>query len=107
MPRDVTSAMSSAVTIEQQIELIRSIHQCAARFVEAVTIVEHGPTGLSEQVVHVFDLAGHPRASRCYVCFVRQAGQQAVFVPILHEGRVVGPRSAYQDALRKTSDQAT
>jgi hypothetical protein len=46
---------------------IETMHKCTARFVESVPVIElfRGEVAW-DGVVETFELAGHPRAKRCY-----------------------------------------
>ena len=46
---------------------IRAIHGCDSRFIETVDVTASSPRGVSRLKVSLFDLIGHPKATRCYV----------------------------------------
>lgn len=74
---------------------IRANFGCGARLREAVPVQEsfQGET-VFEGIVHVFDLAGHPTASRCYVW-----DSGAGIVTVLHEPPVDSPAAAVRAAI--------
>jgi hypothetical protein len=46
---------------------IERMHGCKATLAQSVPVRErHGDTTVWEGVVHVFDLSGHPKATRAY-----------------------------------------
>lgn len=55
------------------------------------SVVWHG-------VVEVFDLVGHPSASRCYAWAYQRDGKERRVV-VLHAGPIDSPRRAVQAAL--------
>jgi hypothetical protein len=69
--------------------------------VESVRVKEtfQGKT-VWEGVVQVFDLSGHPTASRCYAWFylVDDSGKRKFFA-VLHQGPVDSPQTAVRAAI--------
>jgi hypothetical protein len=54
-------------TPEQLQGAVESMHDCKARLAQSVPVRErHGDATVWEGVVHVFDLTGHPKATRAY-----------------------------------------
>ena len=48
-------------------QAVESMHDCKARLVRSVPVRErHGDVTALGGVVHVFDLTGHPKATRAY-----------------------------------------
>ncbi len=76
-------------------DAIRHLHQCEPRFVESVPVRE---TLLGRVVwdgeVSVFDLTGHPTASRCYSWSYATEGERRKFVAVLHVPHVESPVEA-------------
>lgn len=88
--------------IEALIEAIRNLHGCKATWVESVPVKEtfQGKT-VWEGTVHVFDLTGHPTASRCYAwSYVsdEKTGKRKFFA-VLHQGPVNSPQAAVRAAI--------
>lgn len=55
------------VSPDQLKHAVESQHGCKARLAQSVPIKErHGNATVWEGVVHVFDLTGHPKATRAY-----------------------------------------
>jgi hypothetical protein len=92
-------------------ELKRAVeaeHGGTATLVQSVPILErtrlHTADGTREitvweGVVHVFDLAGHPKATRAYAwCSERTDGKRR-FYAVLHMGPVMGPVEAVRAAI--------
>jgi hypothetical protein len=52
-----------------------------------------------EGVVHVFDLAGHPKAKRAYACSSERDDGKRRFYAVLHMGPVTGPAEAMRAAI--------
>jgi len=80
---------------------VESQHGGKATFVEAVPVKETF-IGAREWngTVHVFDLAGHPRATRAYAWSSPVEGSDTRrFFAILHSGAVTSPRDAVKTAL--------
>lgn len=79
---------------------IRRLHGAKAIWVEAVSVTEtyEGET-VWEGVVQVFDLEGHPAASRCYAwSHVTDEGKKR-YVAVLHVPPVDSPQAAVRAAV--------
>ncbi|MBS0386164.1 MAG: hypothetical protein JSS00_12535 [Proteobacteria bacterium] len=87
---------------EQLREAIESQHGGTATLVQAVPVHEvfQGET-VWEGVVHVFDLEGHPTASRAYAWshLVGDEGERRRFFAVLHAGPVKSPADAVRAAI--------
>jgi hypothetical protein len=58
----------SPETLETFQRAIREVHDCDSTYVESVPVHdEFQGKQVWEQIVHVFDLHGHPKAARAYV----------------------------------------
>ena len=81
---------------------IRDLHGYNSTWDEAVPVKEvwKGQT-VWEGIVHVFDLIGHPTATRCYAWSHATEGEKRRFVAVLHEGPVDSP----EQAVRATNIQ--
>ena len=84
-------------------DAIRDLHGCDAAWVESVPVKEtfKGRT-VWEGTVQVFDLTGHPTATRCYAWShaVDYSGTRR-FVAVLHEDPVNSPATAVRAAIVK------
>lgn len=72
---------------------IFDLHGCEATWIEAVPVKEtfQGQT-VWEGTVQVFDLLGHPTASRCYAwSHAVEGSENRRFVAVLHQGPVDSP----------------
>jgi hypothetical protein len=91
----------SEVSIEALKEAIRNLHGCEATWVESVPVKEQfeGQTAW-EGTVQVFDLHGHPQATRCYAwSHVVGESSKRRFVAVLHQGPVNSPQTAVRAAI--------
>jgi len=52
-----------------------------------------------EGIVHVFDLAGHPKATRAYAWSYELASGKRRFFAVLHLGGITGPVEAVRAAI--------
>ena len=81
---------------------IRDLYGCEAVFVEAVPVSETlEGQDVWEGVVYVFDLQGHPTATRCYAWahLVRGvSGRQKMFA-VLHQPPVDSPVAAVRASI--------
>ena len=79
---------------------IRDLHGCASVWVEAAPVKEtfQGKT-VWDGVVQIFDLKGHPTATRCYAWSHATTGKKRRFVAVLHQGPVDSPRAAVRAAI--------
>ena len=80
-------------------EAIHNLHSCDSIWVAAVPVTERleGET-VWDGEVQVFDLVGHPSASRCYAWSRSTEGNRRRFVTVLHEGPVDSPTAAVKAA---------
>lgn len=87
--------------IEELRDAIRRLHGAEAEHVESVPVKEtfKGKT-VWEGVVEVFDLSGHPAASRVYAWAHHGEGHKRErHVTVLHLGKVTSPLKAVQAAI--------
>ena len=87
-------------TIEALKEAIRNLHNCDSTWIESVPVKEtfEGQT-VWEGEVQVFDLHGHPSASRCYAWSHATEGSKRRFIAVLHEGPVDSAQKAVKAAI--------
>lgn len=83
-------------------EAVQNLHACKASWVESVPIKEtfQGQTAW-EGIVQVFDISGHPSATRCYAwSYVtdEKTGKRRFFA-LLHQGPVDSPQAAVRAAI--------
>jgi hypothetical protein len=79
---------------------VESQHGGTATLVQAVPVHEtHNGETVWDGVVHVFDLAGHPTASRAYAWSYERDDGKRRFFAVLHVPPITGPREAVQAAI--------
>lgn len=81
---------------------MHNLHVCKAKWIESVPVKEifEGQT-VWEGEVQVFELTGHPAASRCYAwSYVtdERTGKRKFFA-VLHQGSVDSPQAAVRAAI--------
>ena len=86
---------------EQLQEAVESMHHCKARLAQSVPVRErHGEATVWEGVVHVFDLTGHPKATRAYAWSSPIEGSdKRRFFAVLHLPPVTSPVEAVRAAI--------
>lgn len=85
--------------IEELQNAIRRLHECEADHLETVPITEsfQGQT-VWQGEVEVFNLRGHPKATRCYAwSYETEKGKK--HIAVLDLPPVVSPRSAVRAAI--------
>ena len=88
------------VSPDQLKQAVESQHGGTAKLAQSVPIREEfeGKT-VWDGVVHVFDLAGHPQATRAYAwSYERDDGKRRLFA-VLHVPPITGPRDAVRAAI--------
>ena len=91
----------SDVEIEELKQAVENQHDGIASFVQAVPVKEvfAGQT-VWEGVVHVFDLEGHPNATRAYAWSSPIEGSdKRRFFAVLHLGGIRSPQDAVRAAI--------
>src|ERR1700732_1622360 len=80
---------------------IENMHGGSAKFPQAVPVREtFEGKPVWEGVVHVFDLAGHPTATRAYAWqFPAEGSNQLRIVAVLHPARINSPLEAVRAAI--------
>src|SRR5215213_7849822 len=89
------------VEVEQMRNAVQNMHGGIATLVQAVPVREtfQGQT-VWEGVVHVFDLTGHPTATRAYAWpFPAEGSDQPRYVAVLHTDRINSPLEAVRAAI--------
>lgn len=88
-------------TADQLQQAVESMHHCTARLAQSVPVKEtHGGATVWEGVVHVFDLEGHPTASRAYAWSSPIEGSdKRRFFAVLHQMPILSPRQAVRAAI--------
>ena len=76
-------------------------HGCHARLEEVVPVSESFEGGSSwNGIVHVFELDGHPNASRCYAWFSPAEGKHPRrFYGVLHQDPITSPVDAVRASV--------
>lgn len=86
--------------IEALQDAIRRTHACEATFLERVPIREtFRDEVVWEGAVSVFDLVGHPKATRAYAWSHATEGTKRRFYAVLHLGPVDSPIAAVRAAI--------
>jgi IS1 family transposase len=89
-------------------EAIRHLHGAEPSFVESVPVrVEPEGRLLWDGEVQVFDLAGHPSATRCYAWSYATEGERRQFVAVLHVPQVESPEQVLNALVEGVSVRAT
>jgi hypothetical protein len=80
---------------------VESLHACKATLAQSVPVREHhGEATVWEGVVHVFDLTGHPKATRAYAWSSPIEGSdKRRFFAVLHLPPVTSPVEAVRAAI--------
>ena len=87
----------SAAELKQAVE---SQHGGTATFVQSVPIhEEHNGETVWDGTVAVFDLAGHPKATRAYAWSYERPDGKRRFFAVLHVPPITGPREAVRAAI--------
>ena len=89
------------VTVDQLAEAVENMHGGKACFVEAEEIREFSGERIAWQgIVHIFDLAGHPTATRAYAWSSPIEGSdKRRFYAVLHVPPVSSPADAVRAAI--------
>ncbi len=88
------------VAKETLVEAILDLHGCKAMWIESVPVKEtfQGKT-VWEGIVQVFNLFGHPPASRCYAWSHETEDGKRKFFAVLHQASVDSPQAAVRAAI--------
>jgi hypothetical protein len=79
---------------------VESQHGGTARLVQSVPVHEkHGGETVWEGTVHIFDLAGHPKANRAYAWSYELPDGKRRFFAVLHIPPIAGPVEAVRAAI--------
>ena len=84
------------------------MHTCKATLAQSVPVTErHGNATVWEGIVHVFHLAGHPKATRAYAWSSPIEGSdKRRFFAVLHLPPVTSPVDAVRAAIVAKSKKA-
>jgi hypothetical protein len=88
-------------SIEALQKVILDLHGCTSKWIEPVPIEEtfEGET-VWEGVVQVFEIKGHPKATRCYGwSHGLDDSKKRRFFAVLHQGPVDSPEKAVRAAI--------
>jgi hypothetical protein len=81
-------------------DAIRHVHECESRHVETVPLHEtHDGETVWNGAVEVFDLLGHPRATRAYAWSEAATGAKRRFFVVLHVPPVDSPVAALRVSI--------
>jgi hypothetical protein len=88
------------VPIPELKRAVESQHGGTVRFVQFVPVhEEHDGQTVWDGTVAVFDLAGHPKATRAYAWARELSGGKRRFIAVLHIPPITGPREAVRAAI--------
>jgi hypothetical protein len=89
------------VEADQLKEAVENMHHCKARMVQSTPVTEaHNGATVWEGLVHVFDLTGHPTATRAYAWSSPIKGSdKRRFFAVLHQGAIKSPADAVRAAI--------
>lgn len=96
------------VSVEALKEAFRNLHNCDSIWIETVLVTEtfQGQT-VWDGTVQVFDLIGHPTATRCYAwSHAVEGSENRRFVAVLHQGPVDSPENAIRVAIIQGNKEA-
>src|SRR5215212_2344073 len=94
-------ASMTEVEADQLRDAVQNMHGGTATLAQSVPVREtfQGQT-VWEGVVHVFDLAGHPTATRAYAWpFPAEGSDSPRYVAVLHTDRINSPLEAVRAAI--------
>jgi 8-oxo-dGTP pyrophosphatase MutT (NUDIX family) len=80
---------------------IHDIHGCESTWVESVVVTD-GPKGQSDWsgAVEIFDLYGHPKATRCYAWSYTEGDvMKPRRIAVLHQGPIDSPQAAVKSLI--------
>ena len=89
------------VNVEQLKQAVERMHRCTAKLVEAVSVLEmFQGQPVWQGIVHVFELTGHPTATRCYAWSspVGESDKRRFFA-VLHIPPITSPQDAVRAAI--------
>lgn len=87
--------------------IIKELHGCEAAFVESVPVKEtFNKLTAWQGVVEVFDLTGHPKATRCYAWSFKDKGINRT-VTVLNIAPVDSPETAVKVAVANEARKKT
>jgi len=90
----------SEVSVDQLKQAVQSQHGGTATFVQFVPVHEtHEGQTVWDGAVAVFDLAGHPKATRAYAWSYELPDGKRRFFAVLGIPPITGPREAVQAAI--------
>jgi len=91
----------SEVSTDELKRAVESQHGCTATFIQSVPVTErHGNAIVWEGVVHVFQIHGHPKASKAYAWSSPIEGSdKRRFFAVLHLPPIASPAEAVRAAI--------
>jgi hypothetical protein len=82
---------------------IHQTHNCEAEVLVSIVHIK-SPSGKDapcERNVHVFEVSGHSKATRCYA-WLEPLGKTAITIrAVLHSDKISSPEKAVQSAMRR------
>jgi hypothetical protein len=90
----------SEVSAQELKRAVESQHGGTATLVQSVPVHEqHGGETVWQGTVHIFDLAGHPKAKRAYAWSYELPDGKRRFFAVLHVPPIIGPVEAVRAAI--------
>lgn len=91
----------SETSVEALQKAILDLYSCKSTWVESIQVKEIFEDETAwEGVVQVFDLAGHPTATRCYAwSHTMDNSKKRRFFAVLHQGPVDSPEKAVRASI--------
>ena len=101
--------MADPAGIPALIDAIRHQHGVEARYLETVAVEEQAPDGETawRGDVEVFELIGHPKATRVYAWSEATKAPKRRFFAALHRGPIDSAVAAVKASLLKQAQKAT
>jgi hypothetical protein len=93
--------MNTGLDHKQLQQAVERLHHCSARLTQSVPVTEaHKGATVWEGVVHVFDLTGHPMATRAYAWSspIEGSDKRRLFA-VLHQPPITSPVKAVRAAI--------
>jgi hypothetical protein len=93
--------MKKSIGSEDIKRAVEYLHSCKAIFIEDVAVVEEfGPETVWKGIVHVFKIAGHPQANKCYAWSSKIEGsRKRRYYAVLHIPPVDSPEKAVRASI--------
>ncbi len=97
----MTAEKISLPNIENAKKAVEGLHGCKANFIETVVVTEtFQGQAVWQGIVHVFEIEGHPTATRCYAWSSPiEESIKRKFFAVLHVPPVISAKDAVRAAI--------